>query len=72
MKPFENKGSHIGNRPPAHAGGSWSTLTTVGDVKTYVVPKAKLTSGTKYWITVKAKGAATSGYSSGKSLTYKA
>ena len=51
-------------------GGSWATLASGVTGTTYVAPKAKLASGTKYWFTVKAKGAATSGYSGGKAQTY--
>ena len=54
------------------SGGSWTTVKTGVTGTSYTVPKSKLTSGKTYYFTVKAKGAATSGYSSGKSLTYKA
>ena len=53
-------------------GGTWKTVSTVvgGDTLTYLMPKSKLSSGTKYYYTVKTKGAATSGYTSGKAQTY--
>ena len=54
------------------SGGSWTTVKSGVTGTSYTVPKSKLTSGKTYSFTVKAKGAATSGYSSGKSLTYKA
>ncbi len=54
------------------SGGSWKTLKTGIKTTTYTVPKSELKSGTKYYYTVKAVGAATSGYSSGKAQTYMA
>ncbi len=54
------------------SGGSWTTVKSGVTGTSYTVPKSKLTSGKTYSFTVKAVGAATSGYSSGKSLTYKA
>ena len=53
-------------------GGSWSTVKSGLTGTSYTVPKSKLTSGKTYYFTVKAVGAATSGYSSGKSVTFKA
>ena len=53
------------------SGGSWKTAKSGVTGTSYTVPKSLLTSGKKYYFTVKAKGAATSGYSSGKSLTWK-
>ena len=53
-------------------GGSWTTVKSGVTGTSYTVPKSKLSSGKTYSFTVKAKGAATSGYTSGKSLAYKA
>ena len=50
--------------------GKWKTLASGITGTTYTVPKDKLTSGTKYYYTIKAKGAATSGYTSGKAKTW--
>lgn len=51
-------------------GGSWDTVKEGITDTYYTIPKSKLKSGTTYWYTVKAKGAATSGYTSGKGYTY--
>ena len=53
-------------------GGEWKTAKSKVTGTSYTVPKSKLKSGKTYSFTVKAVGAATGGYTSGKSLTYKA
>ena len=53
-------------------GGEWKTAKSKVTGTSYTVPKSKLVSGKTYYFTVKAVGAATGGYTSGKSLTYKA
>lgn len=47
-------------------------ITTGVTKNEYTVPKSKLTSGKTYYFTAKAVGAATSGYSGGLKLTYRA
>ena len=53
------------------SGGSWQTAKTGITGTSYTVPKSLLKSGKTYYFTVKAKGASTSGYTSGKSIKVK-